>query len=60
MIKKLFVVFSAVVCIFSFVGCMSVNSSGQSVERINPNKQTDLSGYWNDTDVRIIAETLVE
>ena len=60
MIKKLFVVFSAVVCIFSFVGCMSVNSSGQSVQRINPNKQTDLSGYWNDTDVRIIAETLVE
>lgn len=60
MIKKLFVVFSAVVCIISFVGCMSVNSSGQSVERINPNKQTDLSGYWNDTDVRIIAETLVE
>lgn len=60
MIKKLFVVFIAVICIFSFVGCMSVNSSGQSVERINPNKQTDLSGYWNDTDVRIIAETLVE
>ena len=58
--KKLFYVLIAVVFVFSCVGCMSVNSNGQSVQRINPNKQTDLSGYWNDTDVRIIAETLVE
>ena len=40
---------------FSFFGCAT-----NSVQRIDPNKQTDLSGYWNDTDVRIIAETLVE
>ena len=58
--KKIFYVLIAVVFVFSCVGCMSVNSNGQSVQRINPNKQTDLSGYWNDTDVRIIAETLVE
>lgn len=53
--KKLFFVLIAVLFVFSFVGCMT-----NSVQRINSNKQTDLSGYWNDTDVRIIAETLVE
>ncbi len=56
--KKLFFILVSIVCMFSFFGCMS--SSGQTVQRINPNKQTDLSGYWNDTDVRIIADTLVE
>ena len=53
--KKLFFVLVAVVCALSFFGCAT-----SGVKRIDPNKQTDLSGYWNDTDVRIIAETLVE
>ncbi len=30
------------------------------VERIDAQTQTDLSGYWNDTDVRIVAESLVQ
>lgn len=29
------------------------------VERIDADSVTDLSGYWNDTDVRLIADTLV-
>ena len=53
--KKLFFILISVVCTFSFFGCAT-----NGVQRIDPNKQTDLSGYWNDTDVRIIAETLVE
>jgi uncharacterized protein (TIGR02722 family) len=53
--KKIFYVLIAVVFVFSCVGCAT-----NGVQRIDPNKQTDLSGYWNDTDVRIIAETLVE
>ena len=53
--KKLFFILVSVICAFSFFGCAT-----NGVKRIDPNKQTDLSGYWNDTDVRIIAETLVE
>lgn len=36
------------------VGCNSVK-----VERVSPDTVTDLSGYWNDTDVRIVAESLI-
>ena len=53
--KKLFFILVTVICAFTFLGCAT-----NGVKRIDPNKQTDLSGYWNDTDVRIIAETLVE
>ena len=53
--KKLFFILISVVCTFSFFGCAT-----NGVQRIDPNKQTDLSGYWNDTDVRIIADTLVQ
>ena len=35
-------------------GCNSVK-----VERVSPATVTDLSGYWNDTDVRIVAESLI-
>lgn len=28
------------------------------VERIDPEKQTDLSGRWNDTDARLVAEEI--
>lgn len=30
-----------------------------SVERVDASTQTDLSGYWNDTDVRIVCESLI-
>ena len=29
------------------------------VTRVDSNKQTDLSGYWNDKDVRIVCESLI-
>ena len=29
------------------------------MERVSPDTVTDLSGYWNDTDVRIVAESLI-
>ena len=53
--KKLFFVLVTMICVFTLLGCAT-----NGVKRIDPSKQTDLSGYWNDTDVRIIAETLVE
>lgn len=30
-----------------------------SVKRVDSDKQVDLSGYWNDTDVRIVCESLI-
>jgi uncharacterized protein (TIGR02722 family) len=34
-------------------------SSGPQVKRVDANTQTDLSGRWNDTDVKIVCETLI-
>lgn len=53
--KLLFV--CSIFCIFGFLGCGTTSSS--SVSRIDSSTQTDLSGYWNDTDVRIVAENLI-
>jgi len=45
----------ALICVaVLFSGCASVK-----VDRIDAKTQTDLSGYWNDTDVRLVAETLI-
>jgi len=30
------------------------------VQRVDSQSQTDLSGYWNDTDVRIVCESLIK
>ena len=35
-------------------GCRSTK-----VERVSPDTVMDLSGYWNDTDVRIVADSLI-
>ena len=46
-------------CIISMVilaGCSSV----PKVQRVSTDTVTDLSGYWNDSDVRIVAESLVK
>jgi uncharacterized protein (TIGR02722 family) len=34
-------------------------SACASVSRDNPGSLTDLSGYWNDADVRIVCDTLI-
>ncbi len=48
-------VFGLVLAIALLAGCTSMN-----VERIDASTQTDLSGYWNDTDVRLVADSLVK
>lgn len=53
---KLFSVFFILVS-FVFLGCGSTSSTG--VTRLDSSVQTDLSGFWNDTDVRIVAENLI-
>jgi uncharacterized protein (TIGR02722 family) len=34
-------------------------NSNPKVTRVDANTQTDLSGYWNDTDVRIVCDSLI-
>ena len=34
-------------------------ASGPQVSRVDATTQTDLSGYWNDTDVRIVCDALI-
>ena len=51
--KKFFTVFFAVLFCGIFLSCESTK-----VERVSADTQTDLSGYWNDTDVRIVAQDL--
>jgi uncharacterized protein (TIGR02722 family) len=35
-------------------------SSNPKVTRVDANTQMDLSGYWNDTDVRIVCDSLIK
>lgn len=43
------------VILLSFLIC----SCGTSVKRVDAGEQIDLSGYWNDVDVRIVCEALI-
>jgi uncharacterized protein (TIGR02722 family) len=51
--------------IFLFVICIVLGvfaaacSSNPQVTRVDADTRTDLSGYWNDTDVRIVCESLI-
>ncbi len=38
------------------IGC---GGGGQKVTRLNPNETTDLSGKWNETDARMVAEKMI-
>ena len=38
---------------------LSSCASSGGVQRMDAGAQTDLSGYWNDTDVRIVCEALI-
>ncbi len=41
--------------LFFLTGC----GPSKQVQRINPDKTTDLSGRWNDTDSRLVAEKMI-
>lgn len=53
--KKTLFVLLAVASVLCFTGCASTR-----VDRVSSDTVMDLSGYWNDTDVRIVADSLVE
>lgn len=52
--KKTFVIAVAAAAL-TLTSC----ASGAKVSRIDAGTQVDLSGYWNDTDVRIVCESLI-
>ena len=42
------------------LGLLATACQSHKVTRINPNEQTDLSGRWNDTDARLVAEEMTK
>ncbi|MDR2435524.1 MAG: penicillin-binding protein activator LpoB [Treponema sp.] len=50
--------FLFVICIVLGVFAAACSSNPQ-VTRVDADTRTDLSGYWNDTDVRIVCESLI-
>jgi uncharacterized protein (TIGR02722 family) len=54
--KKIAGIVSAVLFLLLLSSC----ASGPKVSRIDASTQTDLSGYWNDTDVRIVCQSLID
>jgi uncharacterized protein (TIGR02722 family) len=54
MVKCLKFVFLACFSVVLFAGC------GAAVQRIDTEKVVDLSGYWNDTDSRLVAEEMLK
>ncbi|MCK4871358.1 MAG: penicillin-binding protein activator LpoB [Phycisphaerales bacterium] len=46
---------------FSLTGCNGGGGGGSvNVDRIDPDSVTDLSGRWNDTDARLVAQKMVK
>src|ERR1041385_630781 len=42
------------------VAGMSMSSCSHKVTRIDPGEQVDLSGRWNNTDSRLVAEQMID
>ena len=51
---KLFKFFGIVAVVIATVSC------SRQVTRINPDQQVDLSGRWNDTDSKLVAEEMIK
>ncbi len=51
--KKLFIL---MILVSMVIGC----GSSRQVERLAPETQTDISGRWNDTDARLVAEEMID
>ena len=47
----------AAACIALYAGC---GGGGKVVSRIEPDKTVDLSGDWNDTDSRLVAQEMIQ
>jgi uncharacterized protein (TIGR02722 family) len=49
----------ALLCLAICAG-LGACASSPKVSRVDADTQTDLSGYWNDTDVRIVCDSLIK
>ncbi|MBR3671758.1 MAG: penicillin-binding protein activator LpoB [Spirochaetia bacterium] len=49
-----------IVCILILVLLAACPCFAKKVNRVDAEKQVDLSGKWNDTDARIVSESLIE
>lgn len=45
--------------LFGLIAAIGLAGCASSVNRIDPNTVTDLSGNWNDTDSRLVAEQMI-
>ncbi|MDR2702510.1 MAG: penicillin-binding protein activator LpoB [Spirochaetaceae bacterium] len=48
------------VILYSLAAVVLLASCGHSVNRVDANTRMDLSGYWNDTDLRQASEALIQ
>ncbi|MDR0289491.1 MAG: penicillin-binding protein activator LpoB, partial [Treponema sp.] len=46
-------------CVFALVSVLLASCATTGVKRVDADTQIDLSGYWNDTDVKIVCEALI-
>ena len=53
--KTIGIILGLVALMAAGAGC-----GGKSVSRISTDSVTDLSGYWNDTDSRLVADEMIE
>jgi len=51
-------IFTLSLCVAAVLAASSC-ASGPSVSRVDAETQTDLSGYWNDTDLRMVSDSLI-
>ncbi|MDR2575522.1 MAG: penicillin-binding protein activator LpoB [Treponema sp.] len=54
---RFFAIAVVLLSVLAFPACVS---SSPGVKRVDAESQIDLSGYWNDTDVRIICAALIK
>lgn len=47
------------ICFCCGLAVVVAGCSSKKVSRIDPDKTVDLSGYWNDTDSRLVAEEMI-
>lgn len=50
------IVFLIILLLISFISC----NSTKTVARISAEKQKDLSGNWNDNDIRIVCDSIID
>ena len=55
--KKSFFYFLILFIAFTFTSCESTGNV--NVKRVSADTVTDLSGYWNDTGIRLVAEEII-